>query len=87
MNQLVLKCLVSKQLLTWIVDHNNIMQGYPLDHSKGRHSSLTITKWQLIVEFIIGVHVNSGFKSFSCKCTFYLAWCYRNMHTILPVNL
>ena len=40
-----------------------------------------------IVEFIIGVHVNSGFKSFSCMCTFYLAWCYWNMHTILPVNL
>ena len=84
MNQLVLKCLVSKQLLTWIVDHNYA----GLSTRPFQRKALFIDHYKVtIVEFIIGVHVNSGFKSFSRKCTFYLAWCYWNMHTILPVNL
>ena len=80
MNQLLLKCLVSKQPVTWIVDHNYA----GLSTRSFQRKALFIDHYKVtIVEFIIGVHVNSGFKSFSCNCKFYRS----RLSLIIQVNV
>ena len=62
-----MKCLVLKQPVTWIVDHNYA----GLSTRSFQRKALFIDHHKVtIVEFIIGVHVNSGFKSFSCFKSF-----------------
>ena len=61
MNQLVLKCLVSKQPVTWIVDHNYA----GLSTRPFQRKALFIDHYKVtIVEFIIGVHVLVALRVF-----------------------